>query len=109
MKRRILAVICLLALTAGSYWLGTRRSTAQSLPLSPEGLQRAYTVAQIHHTVSEQYGGFGRSDEDFDWDALCREAFFEAGQAEHEYDFFRTLLRLSAASRRAPSACRSSA
>ena len=97
MKRRILAVICLLALTAGSYWLGTRRSTAQSLPLSPEGLQRAYTVAQIHHTVSEQYGGFGRSDEDFDWDALCREAFFEAGQAEHEYDFFRTLLRLSAA------------
>lgn len=56
----------------------------------------ALSVAEIWLSARDLYGGFGRLDENFDWDAICKESFFRAGKADSEYQYYLELCQLMA-------------
>lgn len=56
----------------------------------------ALSIAEIWKSASDLYGGFGRLEEGFDWDAVCKESFYRAGNAQNDYQYYLELCRLMA-------------
>lgn len=87
----------LLAVLAAAILLKTQVWDRLTRPSAAENnLDRAYSVTEIQSAADDLYSGFGLLPEDFDWEAACRESYYQVAEAGSEYDYYLELCRLTA-------------
>lgn len=87
----------LLAVLAAAILLKTQVWDRQTRPSAAENnLDRAYSITEIQSAADDLYSGFGLLPEGFDWEAACRESYYQAAEAGSEYDYYLELCRLTA-------------
>ena len=79
----------LLAVLAAAILLKTQVWDRLTRPSAAENnLDRAYSITEIRSAADDLYSGFGLLPEDFDWEAACRESYYQAAEAGSEYDYY---------------------
>lgn len=87
----------LLAVLAAAILLKTQVWDRLTRPSAAENnLDRAYSITEIQSAADDLYSGFGLLPEGFDWEAACRESYYQAAEAGSEYDYYLELCRLTA-------------
>lgn len=87
----------LLAVLAAAILLKTQVWDRLTRPSAAENnLDRAYSITEIQSAADDLYSGFGLLPEDFDWEAACRESYYQAAETGSEYDYYLELCRLTA-------------
>ena len=87
----LLAVLAAAILLKTQVWDRLTRPSA-----AKNNLDRAYSITEIQSAADDLYSGFGLLPEDFDWEAACRESYYQAAEAGSEYDYYLELCRLTA-------------